>query len=81
MNGGFKCYGDMFEFELHEMRNASEYTRRPWFECWLTGCSFECESCEAEFTPDVGTAGEGSAFLCPACMAAKARAGSGRRSP
>jgi hypothetical protein len=77
MSWGNDCYGDRFEFDLHEMRNASEETRRHRFEFWLTGQSFACQSCEEEFTPNMATVEEGDEVLCPACAAAKSGAGTG----
>ena len=67
MSGGFQSYGEMFEFDLHEMWNASESTRRPWFEWWLSTSTFECESCEAEFTPDPMMLEEDSEVVCSRC--------------
>jgi hypothetical protein len=69
MNGGFESYGEMFEFDLHEMSNASEYTRRDWFAWWLARSSFDSVSCEPEFTATAAATEEGDEFLCPRCAA------------
>jgi hypothetical protein len=59
VNGGFESYGEMFEFDLHEMSKASEHTRRDWFERWMSRRTFDCGSCETEFMPDVAALEEG----------------------
>lgn len=65
--GGFESYGEAFEFDIHNILNEGDLSRRKLFEWWLGEApEFVCHQCEEEFTlkDDVE---EDDEILCRRC--------------
>lgn len=60
-------YGEMFEFDIHNIMIEGDLSRRELFKWWLgEGAEFSCRRCDEEFTPAHDVC-EDDEVLCSKC--------------
>lgn len=63
-----ESYGEAFEFNIRNILNEGDLSRRELFEWWLErGPVFFCRRCEEGFTPPEDVTGDDE-ILCPRCQ-------------
>jgi DNA-directed RNA polymerase subunit RPC12/RpoP len=63
-----ECYGDSFEFDIHNILREGDLSRRELFEWWLgKEPVFTCGRCEEEFSLRPSDIDEDDEILCSRC--------------